>query len=122
MQPRANRCEHNVRDYIVAPSTHGANSALPKSKLSLLVGWPDAVFSINSKMRWPHCCTISSPSRMVPQLTSMSSSMRLYSGPTAGYEKRLVSQIGAPLALHFRLEQERKDLTRGGWRRHKKQI
>src|SRR6476469_6309454 len=65
-------------DYIVAPSTQGANSAPPKSKLSLLVGWPEAVFSINSKMRWPHCCTVSSPSRMVPQLTSMSSSMRLY--------------------------------------------
>src|SRR3954471_24831558 len=64
--------------HIVAPSTHGANSAPPKSKLSLLVGWPDAVFSISSKIRWPHCCTLSSPSRMVPQLTSMSSSMRLY--------------------------------------------
>src|ERR1700739_2269806 len=66
--------------YIVAPSTQGANSAPPKSKLSLLVGWPDAVFSIRSKMRWPHCCTVSSPSRMVPQLTSMSSSIRLYMG------------------------------------------
>src|SRR5260370_7929134 len=64
--------------YIVAPSTQGANSAPPKSKLSLLVGCPEAVFSIRSKMRWPHCCTVSSPSRMVPQLTSMSSSMRLY--------------------------------------------
>src|SRR6266403_1083048 len=67
-----------MRTYIVAPSTHGANSAPPKSKLSLLVGWPEAVFSIRSKMRWPHCCTVSSPSRMVPQLTSMSSSIRLY--------------------------------------------
>src|SRR5947207_14812383 len=67
-----------VNRYIVAPSTHGANSAPPKSKLSLLVGCPEAVFSIRSKMRWPHCCTVSSPSRMVPQLTSMSSSMRLY--------------------------------------------
>src|ERR1700681_4885976 len=64
--------------YIVAPSTQGANSAPPKSKLSLLVGCPEAVFSIRSKMRWPHCCTVSSPSRMVSQLTSMSSSMRLY--------------------------------------------
>src|SRR5579863_810471 len=66
--------------YIVAPSTQGANSAPPKSKLSLLVGLPEAVLSIRSKMRWPHCCTVSSPSRMVPQLTSMSSSMRLYIG------------------------------------------
>src|SRR5215472_1111474 len=66
--------------YIVAPSTQGANSAPPKSKLSLLVGWPDAVLSMRSKMRWPHSCTVSSPSRMVPQLTSMSSSMRLYMG------------------------------------------
>src|SRR5512144_3118362 len=66
--------------YIVAPSTQGANSAPPKSKLSLLVGWPEAVFSISSKMRWPHSCTLSSPSRMVPQLTSISSSMRLYMG------------------------------------------
>src|SRR4051794_23427232 len=69
-----------TRAYIVAPSTHGANSAPPKSKLSLLVGWPEAVFSISSKMRWPHSCTVSSPSRMVPQLTSISSSMRLYIG------------------------------------------
>src|SRR5262249_811803 len=66
--------------HIVAPSTHGANSAPPKSKLSLLVGWPEAVFSISSKMRWPHSCTLSSPSSMVPQLTSMSSSIRLYIG------------------------------------------
>ena len=43
--------------YIVAPRTHGANSAPPKSKLSLLVGWPEAVFSIRSKMRWPHSFT-----------------------------------------------------------------
>ena len=28
---------------MVAPSTQGANSAPPKSKLSLLVGWPEAV-------------------------------------------------------------------------------
>src|ERR1700720_131391 len=66
--------------YIVAPSTQGANSAPPKSKLSLLVGAPEAVFSIRSKMRWPHACTVSSPSRMVPQLTSMSSSIRLNIG------------------------------------------
>src|SRR4051812_23581321 len=66
--------------HIVAPSTHGANSAPPKSKLSLLVGCPEAVFSISSKMRWPHSCTVSSPSRMVPQLTSMSSSIRRYIG------------------------------------------
>src|ERR1700709_1550948 len=66
--------------YIVAPSTQGANSAPPKSKPSLLVGWPEAVLSIRSKMRWPHCCTVSSPSRMVPQLTSMSSSIRLNIG------------------------------------------
>src|SRR3954451_6257992 len=66
--------------YIVAPSTQGANSAPPKSKLSLLVGCPDAVLRMRSKMRWPHCWTLSSPSRMVPQLTSMSSSMRLYMG------------------------------------------
>src|SRR5260370_13118961 len=66
--------------HIVAPSTHGANSAPPKSKLSLLVGWPDATFSIRLKMRAPHCCTVSSPSRMVPQLTSMSSSIRLNIG------------------------------------------
>src|SRR6202046_1400878 len=64
--------------YIVAPSTQGANSAPPKSKLSLLVGWPEAVLSIRLKIRWPHCCTLSSPSRMVPQLTSISSSIRLY--------------------------------------------
>src|SRR3954452_22312973 len=67
-----------MRNYIVAPSTQGANSAPPKSKLSLLVGCPDAVLRMRSKMRWPHCWTLSSPSRMVPQLTSMSSSMRLY--------------------------------------------
>src|SRR5207249_3318629 len=66
--------------YTVAPSTHGANSAPPKSKLSLLVGCPEAVLSIRSKMRWPHCCTVSSPSRIVPQLTSMSSCIRLNIG------------------------------------------
>ncbi len=38
-------------NYIVAPKTQGANSAPPKSKLSLLVGWPEAVCSIRSKMR-----------------------------------------------------------------------
>jgi hypothetical protein len=43
-------------------------------------GWPEAVLSISSKMRSPHCCTVSSPSKMVRQLTSMSSSMRLYIG------------------------------------------
>src|SRR5882757_280902 len=66
--------------HIVAPSTQGANSAPPKSKLSLLVGSPDATRSIRSKIRCPHCCTFSSPSRMVPQLTSMSSSIRLNIG------------------------------------------
>src|ERR1700760_916841 len=72
--------ERDDGTHIVAPSTQGANSAPPKSKLSLLVGWPDAVFRMRSKIRWPHSCTLSSPSRMVPQLTSMSSSMRLYMG------------------------------------------
>ena len=43
--------------HIVAPSTHGANSAAPKSNCSLLVRSPDATRSISSKMRWPHCCT-----------------------------------------------------------------
>jgi hypothetical protein len=36
--------------YIVAPSTRGANSAPPKSNASLLVGCPDAAFSLSSKM------------------------------------------------------------------------
>ena len=40
--------------YIVAPSTHGANSAAPKSNASLLVGSPDATRSIRSKIRSPH--------------------------------------------------------------------
>jgi hypothetical protein len=40
-------------NYIVAPSTQGASSAPPKSKLSLLIGCPEAVLSIRPKMRWP---------------------------------------------------------------------
>ena len=66
---------YETSPYIVAPSTQGANSAPPKSKLSLLVGWPEAVLSIRSKMRWPHCCTGSSPA---PQQTrhSITSSAR----------------------------------------------
>ena len=63
-------------DHIVAPSTQGANSAAPKSNCSLLVRSPEATRSMSSKMRWPHCCTVSSPSRIVPQFTSMSSAMR----------------------------------------------
>lgn len=45
------RTMHGAPRYMVAPSTHGANSAPPKSKLSLLVASPDATRSINSKMR-----------------------------------------------------------------------
>src|SRR5690349_13640172 len=66
--------------YIVAPSTHGANSAAPKSKLSLLVRPPLAVSSIFWKIRSPTCCTVSSPVTTVPQLMSMSSSIRWYIG------------------------------------------
>src|SRR3954465_5887819 len=69
-----------TRDYIVAPSTQGANSAPPKSKLSLLVGCPDAVLRMRSKMRWPHCWKLPSPSGMVRQLPSTSSSLPLYMG------------------------------------------
>jgi hypothetical protein len=36
---------------IVAPSTQGANSAPPKSKLSLLVDWPDAVFRLTPQFQ-----------------------------------------------------------------------
>lgn len=45
------RTVHGAPRYIVAPSTHGANSAPPKSKLSLFVASPDATRSIRSKMR-----------------------------------------------------------------------
>ncbi len=62
--------------YMVAPSGQGANSASPKSKRSLLVRSPEATRRMCSKMRAPHASTLSSPSRMVPQLMSMSSSMR----------------------------------------------
>ena len=62
------RATRSTQAYIVAPSTHGANSAPPKSKLSLLVGWPEAVLSIRSNIRSPHCCTVSSPRAVVKNL------------------------------------------------------
>src|SRR5690348_11794261 len=51
-----------AQTYIVAPNTHGANSAAPKSKASLLVCSPEATLSINSNTRAPHSWTVSSPS------------------------------------------------------------
>jgi len=62
--------------YIVAPRTQGANSSSPKPICSLLVFCPEAVLRMRSKIRSPQACTVSLPSTMVPQLTSMSSVMR----------------------------------------------
>src|SRR3954465_2131503 len=64
----------------VAPICQGANSAEPKSYCSLFVRSPEATRRMRSKIRWPACCTLSSPSRIVPQFTSMSSSIRWYIG------------------------------------------
>src|SRR4051794_22088575 len=60
----------------VAPMGQGANSAEPASYCSLLVRSPEATCRMRSKIRCPASCTVSWPSRMVPQLMSMSSSMR----------------------------------------------
>src|SRR5688572_24499390 len=62
--------------YMVAPTTQGANSSSPKPRSSDLDLLPEAVSSTRRKMRSPACSTVSLPSTTVPQLTSMSSSMR----------------------------------------------
>src|SRR5438067_501611 len=64
--------------HITAPRYHGTNSSVPKPCLSLLLGSPEAVASISSKILRPACATVSDPSRISPQLTSMSSSIRWY--------------------------------------------
>ena len=59
-----------------APSCQGVNSSSPKPSSSLFVRCPDATASTRSKISWPTSSTLSVPSTMVPQLTSMSSDMR----------------------------------------------
>jgi hypothetical protein len=72
---RCERGREQHRRYIVAPTTQGANSSSPKPSSSDLDFFPEAVSRISRKMRSPTCSTVSVPSTMVPQLTSMSSSM-----------------------------------------------
>src|SRR5271163_4113621 len=63
-------------DQTVAPIGQGANSADPASYCSLLLLIPEATSRIFWNMRSPASWTVSSPSTIVPQLMSMSSSMR----------------------------------------------
>src|SRR3954462_8359471 len=58
----------------------GTNSSCPNPCCSLLLGCPDAVARISSKILRPASCTLIDPSRIAPQLMSMSSSMRSYMG------------------------------------------
>ena len=61
--------------YSVPPTTQGANSSSPSPSASDFVRRPEAVSNIRRKIRPPACSTVSEPSRMVPQSTSMSSCM-----------------------------------------------
>src|SRR3546814_14836098 len=65
-------------DLITAPICQGMNSASPKPSASDFDGVPLATSRILSKISWPTCTTVFSPSAMPPQLMSMSSAMRLY--------------------------------------------
>src|SRR5690242_19047440 len=49
-------------NYIVAPIFHGSNSSSPMPSASDLVFWPEAVFTINSKILRPLSWIVSSPS------------------------------------------------------------
>src|SRR6185503_3981899 len=66
--------------YITAPRYHGTNSSCPNPCISLRVGWPEHVASMSSKIFLPASCTVTEPSRISPQLMSMSSSIRWYMG------------------------------------------
>src|SRR6185295_10985005 len=59
----------------VGPSCQGANSSSPTPASSLLVFSPLATAMIFSNRRPPTSSTVSNPSRMVPELMSMSSSI-----------------------------------------------
>ena len=69
-------CDSPTPSYITAPSVHGANSASPKPRASLFDFSPEATRRMRSKIRRPQASTVSSPSAMPPQSTSMSSLMR----------------------------------------------
>src|SRR3546814_10177740 len=57
------------------PSSTRPDTRFPYSPLYLS---PQATSRILSKISWPTCTTVFSPSAMPPQLMSMSSAMRLY--------------------------------------------
>ena len=59
----------------VGPNCQGANSSSPRPASSLFVFSPLATAMIFSKIRRPTCSTVSVPSRIVPALMSMSSSI-----------------------------------------------
>ena len=75
---RDRRGGHAAVHHIVAPILHGANSAAPKSCMprSWCARPTPRATSPSSKICWPDSCTDKSPSRMAPQFTSMSSSIR----------------------------------------------
>ena len=63
---------------MTAPICQGMNSRSPKPSASLRLRLPDAVSRISRKMLAPISSTLAPPSRISPQFTSMSSSMRRY--------------------------------------------
>src|SRR5688572_33466678 len=63
------------RRYITAPICQGTNSSAPKPCASDLLFSPEATFRMRSKISWPFSATVAPPSTMVPQFTSMSSTM-----------------------------------------------
>src|SRR5918999_1854244 len=64
--------------HMTAPSCHGTNSSSPNPSSSLAVRRPEAVARTRSKICRPISATEYSPSRIAPQLTSMSSAMVRY--------------------------------------------
>src|SRR4026209_2310920 len=58
--------------YMTGPMIHGANSSSPTPDSSLLLGLPDATATISSKICRPTWAS-GVPSRLTPQLISMSS-------------------------------------------------
>src|SRR4026208_167895 len=58
--------------YMTGPMIHGANSSSPTPDSALLLGWPDGTATISSKICRPTWAS-GVPSRITPQLISMSS-------------------------------------------------
>src|SRR5262249_26525443 len=74
--PTPGRCRPGC--YMTAPSCQGANSSSPNPSSSLAVFRPEATSSTRLKICSPSSATVTSPSRMAPQSTSMSSDIARY--------------------------------------------